>query len=151
MPGFMKNINQIARCAEQYRTDRLAQLGLTGCQYSYILHVCREPGISQECLARQICIHKSNVARQLAQLEESGFVRREHKEKDRRVVAVFPTEKAAAAYPVVREVLGEWSRYITGELNEEEKALLFTILEKMKKRAAAYLDTGRIDQAGKDD
>ena len=70
MPGFMKNINQIARCAEQYRTDRLAQLGLTGCQYSNILHVCREPGISQECLARQICIHKSNVARQLAQLED---------------------------------------------------------------------------------
>lgn len=149
MPGFMKNINQIARCAEQYRADKLAPLGLTGCQFSYILHVCREPGISQEQLARQICIHKSNVARQLAQLEESGFVRRLPGKKDRRTVLVYPTDKAEAAYPQVRQVLGEWSRYITGNLCEEEKEILFVILEKMRARAGAYLENGYIGKDGK--
>lgn len=144
MPGWMKTINQIARCAGQYRAEQLAPLGLGGCQYSYILHVCRQPGISQEALARQICIHKSNVARQLAQLEESGFVYRKPDPADRRRIAVYPTEKAKAAYPKVWQVLGAWSRYVTGGLSSQEKELLFQLLENMKQRAALYLETGQI-------
>ncbi len=142
MPGFMKNISQIARCAEQYRAQKLAALGLTGCQYSCILHVCRQPGISQEGLARKICVHKSNVARQLAQLEENGFVRRETGEKDRRVAAVYPTSRAREAYSVICRVLGEWSRYITGGLSEEDKTRLIPMLESMCRRAEAYWETG---------
>ena len=142
MPGFMKNINQIARCAEQYRAQRLAELGLTGCQYSCILHVCRQPGISQDGLARQICVHKSSVARQLAQLEENGFVRREPDEKDRRITAVYPTTRAEEAYPVVCRVLGEWSRYVTGGLSEEDKARLIPMLESMCRQAETYWETG---------
>ena len=142
MPGFMKCINQIARCAEQYRAQRLAVLGLTGCQYSCILNVCRQPGISQEGLAKQICVHKRSVARQLAQLEENGFVRRETDEKDRRVTAVYPTARAREAYPVIRRVLGEWSRYVTGGLSEEDKARLIPLLESMCRRAEAYWSAG---------
>lgn len=149
MPGLMKNINQIACCAEQYRADRLAPLGLTGCQYSYILNVCKHPGVFQEQLAKLICVNKSTVARQLAQLEESGFIRRESNEKDRRAVAVFPTEKAEQCYPLVRRAVREWSRYITAGLEEEEKEVLFVILEKMKRRAADYLENGQIDDCGK--
>ena len=150
MLAFMKNITQIARCAEQYRADQLASLGLSGCQYSYILNVCREPGISQEKLAKQICINKSNVARQLAQLEESGFVYRKKGEKDKRVVAVYPTQKAQEAYPQVRKVLRQWSQYITQEIEEEKKEELFLMLEKMKVKAAQYLETGHIAQPGGD-
>lgn len=146
MPGFMKTINQIARCAEQYRTDRLAALGLTGCQHSYILNICREPGISQEKLAKQICINKSNVARQLVQLEENGFVWREHKLNDKRTVAVYPTKKAQEVYPQVQKALGEWSQYITSGLKEEEKDILFAMLENMKSKAVDYLETGYIDK-----
>ncbi len=147
MPGFMKNINQIARCAEQYRAERLAPFGLSGCQYSYILNICRTPGISQEQLARQICVNKSNVARQLAQLEEAGFVRREPGERDRRITAVYPTQKAIQVCPRVQAVLGEWSRYITAELTEAEAEAVYTALEKMRRRAGDYLETGRLEGA----
>ena len=69
----MKNINRIARCAEQYRNDRLEPFGLTGSQYSVILSVCREPGITQDRLSELVYINKSNVARQLSQLEEYDY------------------------------------------------------------------------------
>lgn len=151
MPGLMKNINQIARCAEQYRTDQLAPLGLTGCQYSYILNVCRQPGVSQEQLAKLICVNKSTVARQLAQLEESGFVRREADEKDRRVIAVYRLRGQNSPMPQVRRVLREWSRYITAELDDNEKGILFSMLEKMKIRAAEYLENGRISSFGEEE
>ena len=41
--------------------------------HTYILNVCRNPGISQEALSQLIFVNKSNVARQLAVLEEKGM------------------------------------------------------------------------------
>ena len=150
MVGLMKNINRIARCAEQYRNDRLEPFGLTGSQYSVILSVCREPGITQDRLSELVYINKSNVARQLSQLEENGYVTREQGEKDRRMIKVFPTEKSLETVPVIRDTLRQWSEYITEGFDESEKEILLAMLEKMKDRAAEYLEKGYIAK-GKED
>lgn len=138
MPAFMKNLNMIARCTEQYRSACLASLGLKGSHCVYILHICRQPGISQEGLAKQICINKSNVTRQLAQLEKLEFVRREVSEEDKRVIQVYPTPKAEAAYPKVRRVIREWNAYLTQDMQEQELVQLMEMLEKIKAKAIAY-------------
>ena len=70
--------------------------------------ICDCPGISQEQLARRIYQNKSSVARQLAVLEEAGFVRRVCCDSDRRVTELYPTEQAEAALPEIRQVLGQW-------------------------------------------
>ena len=150
MVGLMKNINRIARCAEQYRNDRLEPFGLTGSQYSVILSVCREPGITQDRLSELVYINKSNVARQLSQLVENGYVTREQGEKDRRTIKVFPTEKSLETVPVIRDTLRQWSEYITEGFDESEKEILLAMLEKMKDRAAEYLEKGYIAK-GKED
>ena len=56
------------------RNDALADTGLKGSQYAYILTLCRRPGISQEQLSRHIYINKSNVTRHLAQLEKTALL-----------------------------------------------------------------------------
>ena len=150
MVGLMKNINRIARCAEQYRNDRLEPFGLTGSQYSVILSVCREPAITQDRLTELVYINKSNVAGQLSQLEENGYVTREQGEKDRRTIKVFPTEKSLETVPVIRDTLRQWSEYITEGFDESEKEILLAMLEKMKDRAAEYLEKGYIAK-GKED
>ena len=150
MVGLMKNINRIARCAEQYRNDRLEPFGLTGSQYSVILSVCREPGITQDRLSELVYINKSNVARQLSQLEENGYVTREQGEKDRRTIKGFRKEKSLETVPVIRDTLRQWSEYITEGFDESEKEILLAMLEKMKDRAAEYLEKGYIAK-GKED
>ena len=75
MSLFMRELDSIARCAAQYRAEQLAPLGLKSCHASYLLEICSCPGISQEQLARRTYFSKSSVARQLAVLEEAGFVR----------------------------------------------------------------------------
>ena len=85
MPTIMRQINVISRCEGLYRTDKLRGAELGACHHSYVLAVCRTPGISQEELARSICINKSNVTRHLAYLEEHGYVERRQSESDRRV------------------------------------------------------------------
>lgn len=138
MPKFMKNINIIGRCAGMFRSEKLKETGLGACHHSYILAVCRRPGISQDELAREICINKSNVTRHLAALEESGYVERRQSEADKRVTLVFPTEKALAILPTVRAVIREWNEFLTEGMDEEELERFAATLSRIAERAREY-------------
>lgn len=106
MPHIIKTMNEITRCGMQYRTDNLEPFGLKSCHASYLLEICRNPGISQDMLARRICINKSNIARQIVVLEEGGFVERRSSQEDKRVMELYPTEKTLELLPELRKVLG---------------------------------------------
>ena len=140
MSQIIRDITEVSRCGVQYRADRLAPMGLKSCHASYLTEICECPGISQDGLARRICINKSNVARQAAVLEEEGFITRSPAAADKRVLELYPTEKALALLPQIRQILTCWEDCITHDLNEEEKELLSTLLVKMKTRAAAYME-----------
>ena len=63
---FMKELGEVWRCANLYRTEEYESLGIGSYQDSYILHICLHPGIPQDELAQLIYVHKSNGARQLS-------------------------------------------------------------------------------------
>lgn len=140
MPQIIKDITEIARCGAQFRNDNLAELDLKGCHASYLLEICRNPGISQDTLARRICINKSNIARQLVVLEEGGFVRRQPSQEDKRAMELYPTEKTLELLPRIRQILGRWSRYLTQDLTEEEVEVLSRVLTSMKARATIWME-----------
>ncbi|MBO7377019.1 MAG: MarR family transcriptional regulator, partial [Clostridia bacterium] len=127
-------------CGSIFRSEKLKKYGLGDNNQSYILILCRNPGISQDALARRLFINKSNVTRTLAQLEQNGFVTRRVSDKDRRVTLVFPTEKAYEVLPTVREVLREWREYLTEGFTDEEKRLLLELTRRLAGRAAEYAD-----------
>ena len=101
---LMRNINTISRCAALYRDAHLADCGLSGWQAPYIPEICAAPGITQDQLALRLHVNRSNVTRQLAMLEENGFVLRRRSESDRRAVEVYPTQKAEETLSAVRAV-----------------------------------------------
>ncbi len=140
MSQIIRNITEISRCGAQYRADRLSPMGLKACHASYLTEICACPGISQDKLARRIYINKSNVARQAAVLEEEGFITRTPSAADKRVMELYPTEKALALLPQIREILVCWESCITAGLDENEKELLSSLLSKMKTRAAGYME-----------
>ncbi len=133
-------MNEITRCGMQYRNDNMEPFGLKSCHASYLLEICRSPGISQDMLARRICINKSNIARQIVVLEEGGFVERRSSQEDKRVMELYPTEKTLELLPELRKVLGSWSRYLTQDLSEEEIELLAKMLDSMRERAAQWME-----------
>ena len=140
MPHIIKTMNEITRCGMQYRNDNLEPFGLKSCHASYLLEICRNPGISQDMLARRICINKSNIARQIVVLEEGGFVERKSSQEDKRVMELYPTEKTLELLPDLRKVLGGWSRYLTQDFTEEEIELLAKMLDSMRERAAQWME-----------
>ena len=140
MTQIIRDMLEISRCGVQYRADNLAQFGLKSIHASYLTEICAKPGISQDRLARIICINKSNVARQVAVLEEDGFVRRVPSAADKRVMELYPTEKTLEILPRINEMLMCWENCITQDLTEEEKELLSALMRKMSSRAAGYME-----------
>ena len=140
MSQIIKDITEITRCGSQYRLDYLAPMGLKACHASYLTEICAQPGISQDKLARLICINKSNVARQVAVLEEDGFITRRPSEADKRVMELYPTQKALDLLPQISDILKCWENCITKDLTEEEKTQLSFLLGKLKARATNYME-----------
>ena len=140
MPDLMHHITDIARCAALYRQEELAVLGLKSCHASYLDTICANPGITQDQLSRRIFINKSNVARQLAVLEEDGFVERRPSQEDKRAIHVFPTEKARACLPEITRIFRCWESFVAQDLTEAERKALVGMLEKMKARSADWME-----------
>ena len=140
MSQIIRDITEIARCGAEYRAVQLTPMGLKGCHASYLSEICAEPGISQDKLAQRICINKSNVARQAAALEESGFITRSPSAQDKRVMRLYPTEKALALLPQIHRMLGCWEDRLTEDLTEDEVRLLNELLAKMKAKASQWME-----------
>ena len=149
MTAFTKSINVLYRCAVLFRTEKLKETGLNGYQNTYISNICRNPGISQDQLSKLIYINKSNVTRQLAALEQMGFITREASPTDRRVLLVYPTQKAKDLYPYIQQILGEWNDYLTSDFTEEERVLLSSMMERVMEKAADYVSENSFRKKGK--
>lgn len=140
MSQIIRDITELTRCGSQYRLDQLSPMGLKACHASYLTEICDCPGISQDGLARRICINKSNVARQAVVLEEEGFITRTPSPADKRVMELYPTQKALDLLPQIQSILTCWEECITRDLSEEEKDQISVLLARMKIRAAAYME-----------
>ena len=140
MSDIIRDITEIARCGAQYKADMLSPMGLKGCHASYLSEICACPGISQDKLAQRICINKSNVARQAAILEEGGFITRQCSASDKRCMELYPTEKALALLPQITDIMTRWEQCLTGDLEEQEAALVTAILERMKDKASQWME-----------
>ena len=133
----MRYIGRIARCSSFYRAKMLSDLGISGVQCPYLTHISRQPGISQDELARQLYKDKSVVARQLATLESQGFIRREPSPTDRRVQQLYPTEKTAAVLPRILKVFADWEAEMTRGFTDAEREAAAQLLRRMYENAEA--------------
>lgn len=131
MATFMRNINLIAQSGSLFRERRLEDLGLKGCQTKYILAVCFNEGVSQDAIAKRLFVNKSNVARQMALLEEAGYIVRRQSEADKRTLLLYSTQRGKEAFLKIRKVNAEWRALLTADFTEEEKETLFRLTEKL--------------------
>ncbi|MFQ7233956.1 MAG: MarR family winged helix-turn-helix transcriptional regulator [Enterococcus hulanensis] len=143
MDSFVKMVNRISRLSALYREKEFKKLGLGEMHHAYILSVCAEPGISQEELACRIFINKSNVARQLAQLEQKGFVIRQSDQKDARRLRIFPTDKSLALETEIRSILANWNQTLLAEIPAEQQEAVLSGLQTIMEKAETEMCGGK--------
>lgn len=140
MSQITRIISDIARRGVRYRSEPMKALGLCSRHTNYLLDICAEPGISQNRLAQRIGIDKSNVARQVASLEENGFITCTPCEKDRRITKLYPTEKTLALLPELTAMLDVWEAHLTQDMTAEEKETLTLLLTRIRDRADTRME-----------
>ena len=135
MTAVMRKIGEIWRCATLYRLEEYEELGIGSYQDSYLLDICKNPGITQEQLSKVMYVHKSNVARQVGSLEEKGFVQRRPDPSDRRSLQLYPTEKALSVLGDIRRVHAKWRELLLDGMNEEEQEIVAKCIERLAENA----------------
>ena len=135
MSKFMKTLNNISRSQAIYRNSQISVSDLQSGHYSFILAICHRPGRSQEELARELCINKSTVARNINYLEEKGYVFRKPIPNDKRQFAVEPTEKMLEVLPKIKKASAEWMILLSEGIAQEELDIFNSVLDRMQERA----------------
>ena len=135
MPRFMKMLNNISRSQAIYRHSRISVDDLQSSHYAFVLAICREPGRSQEELARELCVNKSTAARNVNYLEEKGYVSRLPLPQDKRQFSVFPTEKARQVLPEIKAASAEWMTRLSEGIAQEELDIFVSVLQRMQEKA----------------
>ena len=128
MPTLNYYLGTLGRCCNTFRGRRLEGKELGPDDMSYLFLVCKEPGYSQDTLARRLCVHKSRVTRHVTRLEEAGYITRTPDPKDKRAMLVFPTDKAFEVLPLLREINGAWHDVLTSGFTPEETEQLKALL-----------------------
>ena len=141
MPALMFLLNTVSRCGALYHSERLEGTGLKPPHARCISVLCRSPGISQEQLTKKLCIDKSQVARQLAYLEEQGYVTRSPG-ADKRILLVYPTQKAEDAVEGIRQVFRDWNEWLIAGFTQEEQEQFSNLMERARDRALTYVNGG---------
>lgn len=138
MHHIAQTVSELSRCRRQYIAERMLPYELKTCSAMNLYYICTKPGISQDALTRKRGADKSSIARQVASLEEEGYITRVPCRDDKRVMKLYPTEKALALLPKITEILDFWEETLTQDLTEEELRVLTDLLERMKVRAASW-------------
>ena len=140
MSKFMKMLNNISRSQSIYRNSKISADGLHSSHYAFVLAICREPGRSQDYLAKELCLNKSTVARALNCLEEKGYITRNPLPNDKRQFSVYPTDKMLAIQPEIKSASIEWMSLLSEGIPQEELDIFDSVLERMQTRAREIIE-----------
>ena len=129
---FNRDLMAISRYLRRQRNQYLEPFGLKSFHSRYLIEVCENPGISQDRLSQRLGTDKSNIARQVAFLEEAGFIRRSPGQADKRVQELYPTEKTQTLLPGLQEAMETWENHLLRALTEPEQDQFMTLLSRIR-------------------
>ena len=140
MPSVSHCVNALGRVGAIFRAARLEGTGVGPYDQSYLFYICHHPGASQEALSRALYVGKSHVTRHVTHLEKEGFITRTPLAEDRRVMQVWPTDRALAILPRLREIAGEWRGAMMSDFTAEEIACFEALLTRALANGRAAVD-----------
>ncbi|PTM58737.1 MarR family winged helix-turn-helix transcriptional regulator [Desmospora activa] len=128
-PG--KYISAIYRHLQILISDRLQPYRIGSGQYIFLLTIAKKEGISQKALSKELLIDKTTTAKAIKKLEAEGYVQRETDPNDKRYHLLYLTESGGLVVPKIQTVLDEIHEKSRAGMDDDEYALMLSLLEKM--------------------
>lgn len=136
--NLLKIISLIYRKMQIYLDGKMSELEISCGALPFIMITCENGGINQNRFCEILDISKGTVAKNLAKLEEQGFVTRRESPDDARCTIVYPTEKAMEIYPSLVEAGESWIELMTKDMTEIERMVFAETLRKASKNISDY-------------
>lgn len=109
----------------------LDQYGLYIGQPRFLFVLEEQEGISQAILSSILKVTKETVSVTLKRLEQSGYIRREVSQSDKRIKLLYLTEKGKELMPELRKNFNDINERMFSQLDKNEKEILESLYEKM--------------------
>jgi DNA-binding MarR family transcriptional regulator len=144
-----------AHAAERF-AERVAALGLNPPQAGILRAIAAEPGRSQQALSEQLGLLPSRVVAFVDTLEQRGYVERRRNPGDRRLHALYLTDRGHQLLAEIGQVGQAHEEEIAGGLSAAERDELAALLRALAARHGltpgvhpGYRSLGRPPAAGK--
>lgn len=109
----------------------LDQYGLYIGQPRFLFVLEEQEGISQAVLSSILKVTKETVSVTLKRLEQSGYIRREVSQSDKRIKLLYLSEKGKELMPELRKNFNDINERMFSQLDKNEKEILESLYEKM--------------------
>ena len=129
---FLREVGAVARCVQSLSDVKFKKLALQRGQFVFLTRICESPGLHLLELSQLLKVDKATATKAVQKLEAEGYVRKEQNQTDKRMVHLFPTERAKEAYP---ELIAEENRYLAccfAGMTTEEQALAEALMERIR-------------------
>lgn len=128
-----RKITKIAREVGKFTTRTMKADGVGTAEFDLIHVIRKNPGITQAEICRILGADKGAVAKQTANLEAKGYLRRMINPADGRSQLIYPTEQAQHlknSKAHIESVFYEWLLSSLNETEQQEFARLLDVLYK---------------------
>ena len=106
----------------------LANFDIRPAQYSVLVVIDANPGLSQADLAERLGIERARLVRLLDGLEQRGFIRRQQSPSDRRSHALYLTREGQRDLKRIKALAAKHEARLAERLGPEKRAALLAAL-----------------------
>ena len=136
-----RKITKIAREVGKFTARTMKASGVGTAEFDLIHVVRKNPGITQSEICRILGADKGAVAKQTANLEVKGYLRREDNPADGRSQLIYPTERAQRLKNSKAHIEAAFYEWFLSSLEESERRefarLLDVLYRKCKEESKA--------------
>lgn len=132
-----RKITKIAREVSKFTARTLRADGVGAGEFDVIHAVRKNPGITQSEVCRITGLDKGAVARQTANLEAKGYLRRSENPADGRSRLLYATERAESLKSSKAQIESNFYEWLTEPLNADEREAFTRTLDMLYQRCKA--------------
>lgn len=129
--NFIKLNNKIFRLTQIHLDKVLKEYELSSGSYPYLFFLNKCEGISQNRISKELGYDKAMSARIVKKLVQLGYIDRRQDADDSRAYRLYLTDKAKKIVPVLMEEIQLLIEGITADINEGDKEITITSLNKI--------------------
>ena len=130
-----RELEALGLLLRQERGRYIEKYGLKSTQVQLILEIGRRPGVSQDELSELVGVDKSNVARQLAILEQMDYVERKIAPNNRRKLQLHLKDRGLRLLPRLQKAEENWEATLLQDLSHWEVSQLSSLLSRLRQAA----------------